>query len=130
MASLASSNSFNVYITSYLGAPVNHVALFVEIGNNVGDIYQVLGSIQAGMEYGHRANVTPDRSASFIGKELVGRILKDDYERLTAIVNSIEPPEKQFQMSKRLYPNKPLRRCTEWTIEVVQALRDANILKR
>jgi len=52
-----------------------------------------------------------------------------NYPRVEEICDSIAPPKKQFERNRRLYPNEPLRRCQEWTVEAIQALTQAGVLQ-
>lgn len=123
--------SYEVYKVSYLGAPIDHVAIFVELdlSDGSGYIYQVTGNIQTGMSFGHKPGKKPEASASYVGKKYIGTVSVTNYPRIESIVNGIEPPKKQFDGPTRINPQEPLRRCTEWTEEAIQALRDASVLE-
>ncbi|KAJ4366820.1 hypothetical protein N0V83_007345 [Neocucurbitaria cava] len=112
------------------GAPRNHVGIFVEVNEDLsGSLFQVTGSIQNGMTFGHKKAYRPEDSASYVSKTYVGTIAKDDYARIQAIVEAIPPPPKQFNGPRRIDPSKPLITCQEWTKEAVQALKDGGVLK-
>ncbi|OJD26070.1 hypothetical protein ACJ73_02552 [Blastomyces percursus] len=72
----------------------------------------------------------PDESASFVSKEQIGSVTHDNYSCILTTCENILPPKKQFHGPKRLYPDEPLRRCQEWTAEVIQALIDNQVLQQ
>ncbi|KAF1956560.1 hypothetical protein CC80DRAFT_593303 [Byssothecium circinans] len=122
--------SHPVFLIAEPGLPRNHQAIFISTSpDGSGTLFQVTGNIQDGMVFGHRESKAPEESPTFISKEHIGTILKTDFDRVQTVVEEVEPPKKQFDKGKRLYPREPLRRCQEWTAEAVQALRDAAILK-
>lgn len=122
--------SSKVYLVSYLGAPRDHQAIFVETNEDKsGHIFQVTWDIQSGMSYGHKSAKRPEDSATFTTKEQLGTVSEANYHQIQSIVETIEPPKKQFNGPKRLNPREPLRRCQEWTSEAVEALKSAGILE-
>jgi hypothetical protein len=121
--------SYNVYLISYLGAPRDHHAIFVETNPDLsGYIFQVSGDIQNGMYFNHKSAKKPEESASFVSKEYLGKVSKAQYDQIQTTVETIEPPKKQFNGPRRINPQEPLRRCQEWTKDAIQALKDAGIL--
>jgi hypothetical protein len=122
--------SYKVFLAEYIGAPRNHHAIFVElVDGGKGEIYQVTGDIQNGMSHERKEAKRPDDSASYMGKEQIGTVSHEKYDRIESIIFAIDAPKKQFDGPKRLYPREPLRRCQEWTEEAIQALKDANVLE-
>lgn len=122
--------SYNVYCVSYLGAPRNHQGIFVELNSDLsGFLFQVVGDIQNGMDYGHKEARKPELSTTFVGKEPIGTISKDRYYEIQSVVETIPPPKKQFDGAIRINPREPLRRCQEWTAEAIQALKVASLLE-
>ncbi|KJZ70456.1 hypothetical protein HIM_10158 [Hirsutella minnesotensis 3608] len=122
--------SYYVYRVAYLGAPRNHHAIFIETNaDGSGALVHVTGDIQNGMRFEHKAARRPEESASFVEKTLLGWVSTDNYGYIGNICKSIPPPKKQFNGPKRLYPKEPLRRCQEWTNEVVQALFSNGVLQ-
>lgn len=121
--------AYNVYKVSYIGAPRNHLVIFVEKNpDGSGHIYQVAGDIQNGMSFAHKPGRKPEDSATYLGKEYIGTVSATNYPRIESIVNGIEPPKKQFDGPKRINAQEPLRRCQEWTAEAIQALKDASVV--
>ncbi|KAF1363113.1 hypothetical protein EJ07DRAFT_163025 [Lizonia empirigonia] len=100
----------SVYLVSYVGAPRDHHAIFVEMNSDLsGYIFQ--------------------DSASFVAKSRIGTISEVDFARVQSVIEKILPPPKQFNGPKRISPSEPLRRCQEWTNEAIQALKDEGILQ-
>lgn len=122
--------SYKVFLVDSLGAPQNHHAIFVETNEDgSGQIFQVTGNIQKEMMHGHKSGKKPEESNTYISKQQIGTVTIANYERIESILNAIQPPKKQFDGPRRLYPTEPIRRCQEWTAEAVQALKDAGVLE-
>lgn len=124
--------SMKCYVLVSLGLPRDHHSFYVEINstNCSGDIYQVSGNVQTGMYFNHKQDQIPDKMDDFISKEYIGLVAQEDYSngKFEKTVNSIDPPSKQFEGPRRLYPEVKLRRCQEWTAEVKAALIEEMIL--
>ena len=125
------SMSYNAYLVMDHGMPRDHHAIFIETEPDTasGYVYQVSGNIQEGMFFNHKAAGKPEDSGSFMSKELLGTISHADYARAESVCNSVEAPKKQFDVRTRLYPQEPLRRCQEWTVDAIAALKTAGVLK-
>ena len=123
---------YQVFCIESIGAPRNHRAIFVELDATAGsgNIFQVTGNIQEGMMYEVKQNLKPEESHEFLTKIFLGWVDRKDYSRINDICCSIPPPKKQFEKNKRLYPGEPLRRCQEWTREVIQAFENEGILRQ
>ena len=122
--------SYSVYMVSYLGAGGNHQAIFVETASDEsGQLFHVIGNIQRGMDYETKIAKKPETSVTFVEKELLGTTIIANYSRFDAICQKIPPAAKQYNGAKRINPQVPLRRCTEWAWEAVQALKDEGILQ-
>lgn len=129
LPSIEPTMSYNVYKVSYLGSPRDHVAIFVETNPDMlGHVYQVVGNIQDGMCFGHRDGEKAEDQVTYVGKEYIGTVSTTNFPLIESVVNGVEPPKKQFDGPKRINPHEPLRRCTEWTAEAIQALKDASII--
>ncbi|KAI9737965.1 MAG: hypothetical protein M1834_009335 [Cirrosporium novae-zelandiae] len=126
--------SYNTYLMRSAGMPRDHLSIFVEThedGFETGYIYQVTGNIQTGMTHGHRkSDQNPERSETFLSKELIGKVPIEKYLHVKEICDSIAPPKKQFERNTRLYPSEPLRRCQEWTKEAIQKLKTAEVIQQ
>lgn len=122
--------SYPVYRATSLGAPRDHIALFIQtnLDDHTGYIFHVTGTIAQGMSFDHKEG-KPEDSASFLSKTCIGTVAHTDFPRVQTVVNNIPPPAKQFDGAKRIDPSKPLRRCGEWAEEAIQALKDEGILK-
>ncbi|KAF1841067.1 uncharacterized protein K460DRAFT_197881 [Cucurbitaria berberidis CBS 394.84] len=122
--------SYNVYLVEGIGAPRNHHSIIIEKNpDGSGYIFQVTGDVQRGMEFGHKNTNVPEESASFASRKQIGTMLITDFDRIQSIVESIEPPAKQFNGPKRINPREPLRRCQEWTADAIQALKNEGVLR-
>ncbi|KAI5465407.1 hypothetical protein BGZ63DRAFT_103589 [Mariannaea sp. PMI_226] len=122
--------SYNVYLVASLGMPRDHHALFIETNSDgTGRLIHVTGNVQNGMEFEEREEKRPDDSETFVSKSFLGTIYAECYRNVSEICKSNAPPKKQFDGPKRLYPEEPLRRCQEWTAEVVESLVSKGILQ-
>ena len=122
--------SHPIYLVSFLGTARDRHAIFVETEPDYsGFLYQVSGTILTGMEFNHKRAKPPEKSNTFISKSYIGTVSETDYARIQTIVESIPPPAKQYERTKRTNSSVPLRRCQEWTAEAVKALRDHSVLR-
>lgn len=122
--------SYNVYLVAYLGAPRDHHVIFIETEpDGSGLVFHVTGNIQSGMAFEAKNGKRPENSASFVNKTYLGWVSADSLPHIEETCRTIPPPKKQFQGPKRLYPKEPLRRCQEWTNEVISALTTNGILQ-
>jgi hypothetical protein len=90
--------SYKVYKASYLGAPRNHHAIFVETesdGNGV--IFQVTGDIQNGMRYESKKGKRLEDSNSFVSKEYLGAVSSANFLRVGTVCSS-NPPQRSSSM--------------------------------
>jgi hypothetical protein len=141
-----------VYLTESIGGGErNHIALFIATGagagaaaaptetnsytseNPSGIIYNVIGTIVigAGQIYEVRETTNPQLALEHIPGtyRCIGQVRHEDLDRFAAICESIPVPGPQLNLrGKPLDPTKPVRRCTEWTMEAVEALKEAGIL--
>jgi hypothetical protein len=129
---------YKVYHIQYVRLPGNYHALYDETTESAegpkrkGLIFQVVGTIREGMMHGHRLEpVCCEGDAAFSPDfyECVGKVAKNDLVRIQGIVEKVEAPPKQFAGVKRPNPQKSLKHCQTWTVEAIQALRDAGVLK-
>ncbi|KKZ64411.1 hypothetical protein EMCG_09599 [[Emmonsia] crescens] len=122
--------SYNVYLIISTGMPRDHHALFVESNpaTGSGHIYQVTGNVQNGMVFEDKPSEPPDQQPTFHSKTLLGTV-RGDYEKaFKDVCLGTEPPKKQFDGPRRLYPTDPIRRCQEWAAEAIRALSSAGVL--
>ncbi|ORY10469.1 hypothetical protein BCR34DRAFT_566734 [Clohesyomyces aquaticus] len=121
---------FPVYLIEYLGAPRNHHAIFVATeADGTGFLFHVRGDIQNGMQYESRKTPQkPDLSNTFVSKSQLGWVRVQDLSRIDPICRGNPPPAKQFNGPRRINPNRPLRRCQEWTNEVIGTLKAQGVL--
>lgn len=129
--------SYNVYTAENFGN-INHIGIFVETGENghtTGRKFHVIGSIITagpGMQYEEKESNDPVSSASYVPgtKQLVGTVDRHDMPRFRAVCQSIPVPGPQLNLNgSRIDRSKPVRRCTEWTAEAVDALRRQGVLQ-
>jgi hypothetical protein len=115
---------YPVFLVESLGAPRNHQSLLVEIHSKRGTIFHVTGNIQEGMVFEVKDTDTPEQcSPTFISRSEIGKISSSKLSLFKQICEANPPPTKQFNGPRRLDPTKPLRRCQEWTLETINALR-------
>ena len=123
--------SYEVFLVDKLGASLSHQLIFIRTNPNSGSglLYHVIGSTQSGMTYQHRATSAPEESLTFEKSLPLGTVSVANLGRVDAVCQTIPPPKKQFQLSKRLYPNEPLRTCQEWASEAIEALKVAGVIE-
>lgn len=110
--------------------PRDHHAIFVqESQDGAGRVYKVTGNIQAGMCFETKRTEKPEESAEFHGNAKIGTVTAANNQRIEGICQSVPPPKKQFEGPRRLYPTEEIRRCQEWTAEVIEALLAAEVLQ-
>ncbi|KAK8855277.1 hypothetical protein PGQ11_011189 [Apiospora arundinis] len=119
-----------IYLVERLGTVRNHHAIFLETQQNgSGTLIHVTGDIQNGMTLEMKeTSKSPDLSASFISKSQLGLVRVEDFSRVQSICRANPPPAKQFNGPRRINPAQPLRRCQEWTSEIVKSLRAEGVL--
>ncbi|KAK2735810.1 hypothetical protein FQN55_001992 [Onygenales sp. PD_40] len=122
--------SYKVYLVISAGLPRDHHALFIETDPNTlsGHIYQVTGNVQNGMAFEDKPGEPPEQQPTFQGKKLIGTVPKENEKAFKDVCLGLEPPKKQFDGPKRLYPGEPIRRCQEWTTEAIRALVSSGVL--
>ncbi|PGH14613.1 hypothetical protein AJ79_02948 [Helicocarpus griseus UAMH5409] len=110
--------------------PRDHHALFVETdpATGSGQIYQVTGNIQNGMVFEDKPSEAPEQDPTFHEKRPLGTVQGGYEKAFRDVCLGIEVPKKQFDGARRLYPQEPIRRCQEWTAEVIQALVSGGIV--
>jgi hypothetical protein len=122
-----------MYLVESLGNSRNHHALYIEIDKTTeaGQLLNVVGNIQVGMEFESEATTTlPESSHSFVSKTFLGWVSRSDVSKVEDACKSNPPPAKQFNGPKRIDPKRPLRRCQEWTAETIELLEKKGLLRR
>lgn len=115
--------SYKVYRVSSTGMPRDHQAIFVETQEDLtGHKYHVTVNIQTGMAFEEKLGEDGEKAATYQSETQIGKVKVENLSRIKEICLSIASLKKQFQGPRRLYPQEPLRRCQEWTAEVVRAL--------
>ncbi|KAB5540321.1 hypothetical protein GE09DRAFT_1192073 [Coniochaeta sp. 2T2.1] len=122
--------SHPVFLIASQGLPRDHHALFMELNHSdgSGQLFHVTGNIQNGMVFEKRTPERPKQSATFVDKKLVGWVHDADVGRFEQVCRSNPPPEKQFDGPRRLDPGRKLRRCQEWTAEMIRKLRAEGVI--
>lgn len=99
-------------------------SLFIETEpERAGQLYEVRGDIRYCDTTFWIFTVTgrPEDSPSFEEKTYLGSIVADRFHMVESICLSIQPPKKQWDGPRRLYPDQPLRQSREWVNEVIAA---------
>lgn len=119
----------SLFLVSSQGMPRSHHAIFIQLNDDgSGHLFNVEGNIQTGMEYKSRVTESPKASETYEGMTQLGWVHASDVSRIEGVCTANPAPEKQFNGARRLYPDRKLRRCQEWTAETVQHLREHGIL--
>ncbi|KAL4948154.1 hypothetical protein BDW69DRAFT_189529 [Aspergillus filifer] len=113
--------------------PRDHISIFIETaesGPETGHRYHVIGNIQEGMTFNHRACIRPEDEPVFQSKTRLGYVPVEGYGsgRFLGVCEEVEVPGKQFQGAKRLYPKQKLRRCGEWVEDAIKLLDEKGVL--
>lgn len=128
---MSTDTTYPVYLLSEIGAPRDHHSLFVltSPSTQTGFKYQVSGNIQIGMFFNHKTS-SPSQDIEVLSQELIGQVSKEIYDsgRWRELIESVEAPGKQFDGPKRLVRIGEVRRCQEWTREVIELLRKEGAL--
>ncbi|KAL1870344.1 hypothetical protein Plec18167_007478 [Paecilomyces lecythidis] len=122
-----------VYTVTTLGAPRNHIGVFVETSptNGSGQFFNVEGNVLTGMEYISRPHPKPEDMPEFVEKKLIGEVDENEVGRLEDVCRKVEVPGVQLRLNgSQIDETKPLRRCTEWTKEVVDLLLEEGVVKQ
>jgi hypothetical protein len=132
----SSSQYYDVYTPEFYGV-INHIGDFVETeedGPKTGRMFEVTGNTVirgGGMQYEDTKSDNPEEGALFAEglKKKVGIVKASDLARLREICQSIPVPGEQLKLNgSRIDSSKPVRRCTQWTAEAVDALLEAGVL--
>ena len=125
--------SYRVYLISFISmGPQGHQAIFVEThesGCGTGHLFHVTGNISGGMKFEDKRAHRPEASVTFQSKALLGSVTIENYPRILSVCEGIAAPKKQYQLNKCLYPHEPLKKCQEWAMKAVAALKEAHVLE-
>ena len=84
------------------------------------------------MFYNHHQGAKPeeDPTSPFVGKIPSGKVRKSEYDDgiFQRVCEALEPPPKQFDGPRRLFPKQKLRKCGEWTDDVIELLKNEGVL--
>ena len=81
------------------------------------------------MSYDTKSSGKPENDLAFLSKEFLGVVEVQDVGLVDEIYRSVDVPGKQFEGAKRLDEVRPLRRCREWTGEVIRVLRARGVIR-
>ena len=82
------------------------------------------------MEYHIQNQTKPEWRYGYLGKEFLGTVAWSRLRDLFDVCESMPPPWKQLdELGRKIYPNVAFYRCGEWLEEVIQKLKDDDILK-
>jgi hypothetical protein len=127
-----------VYTPQYVGGgKANHTGVFIETSPSNGEIFHVVGSVcirGGGMKYVRQTAQNPadDEARQFVSgtMKLEGVIDEQDLEKVDEACKAVPESKEQLTLSgKKLYPNEPIRRCAQWTVEAVEELKKRGLLK-
>lgn len=106
MACLATH--YPISLESYVGYNRDHHAIFVRIkdsNKNCGYLFHVMGTIQRGMSLEIRQNChDPKESPSHIASQTVGWVPHAKLDQVKEVCETIPPPAKQWDGTRRLAP--------------------------
>lgn len=84
------------------------------------------------MYHNHRPGKKPeeDEQSAFASKRLLGRVSREAYDagKFRQVCNLVEPPPKQFNGPKKLFPGQKLIRCVEWAEKAIEELKSEGVL--
>ena len=108
-------------------------AIFVRINDsnrNYGHLFHVGGTIPRGMSLEVRQNChDPRKSFSHKANQTVGWVPHAKVDQVKEVCETIPPPAKQRDGTRRLVPADQVRRCQEWVAEVLEMLKQKGIME-
>ncbi|GAD92361.1 hypothetical protein PVAR5_0952 [Paecilomyces variotii No. 5] len=122
-----------VYTVTTIGAPRNHIGVFVETSpsSGSGQFFNVEGNVLTGMEYICKTHPKPEDMPEFVEKQFIGEVGDDELGRLEDVCRRVEVPGVQLRLNgSQIDETNPLRKCTEWTKEVVYLLLEEGVVKQ
>lgn len=126
---------YPIFLVGFLSARGDHHAIYVETSTESGDkgrgdLFHVVGSLQAGIVYEHRVDThSPVASLSFTFLKQIGCVSHENLGQVNSICETITPPEKQWELTRRLVPEEEIRHCQHWAAEVAHTLREQSVLE-
>ncbi|CAG7922317.1 unnamed protein product [Penicillium olsonii] len=113
-----------VYTTESIGAPRNHIAIYIETApdEDAGWLYHVTGTILNGMDYTPRETPNPAHLPEYVPSSMkqLATIEEDNLDKFVKeVCLAVPPPRAQVTLrGARLYPGTPLYRCGDWLKDV------------
>lgn len=126
---------FKVYTTESIGAPRNHIAIYIETApsEDAGALHHVTGTILNGMDYTPRPTPNPEHLPEHMpsSMKLIATIEEEDLEKFREeVCLAVPPPRAQVTLrGARLYPDTPLYRCRDWLNDVQEMAFRKGIFK-
>ncbi|KAJ2980086.1 hypothetical protein NQ176_g2857 [Zarea fungicola] len=124
--------SYNVHLVQFISLNKwEDLGIFVETNaEGGGQLYRVVGSIQRGMEFQTSAMPRPDRTPCFESQACMGTIPARSLHLLEKTCLNVQPPAKQYELTVRLDPSRPLRQSRAWVNDVVAKLIADGIMQK
>lgn len=98
-----------------------HHALFLVFGDyTVGNLYQVVGSVQEGFRLSISSNYDAFSDQRLLRKIKLGRVY--DTDKFVTVVKAVQPPRAQAQ------GNPPYENCQTWVSDVLEQLQLFRVL--
>lgn len=82
----------SVYSVSYRGLPAYHEATYVEMDDEGGIMYHVIGDNLPGFRFQKKHTKRPEDSQSFSKKVEKGKVNHEDLAKLNSICRNVPPP--------------------------------------
>lgn len=123
---------YDVYLITWLDVRRNHTSIFVETeSDKTGEAFYVSSDDDLGLFVEHLLSGRPELEETFLYKTYVGRVSYANYPRMQALVRAVPASVKLFERrTTDGFPGIPLGRCTDWTEDAIQVLRDEYILEK
>ncbi|KAH8907471.1 hypothetical protein BR93DRAFT_967375 [Coniochaeta sp. PMI_546] len=121
---------YPVYLTTYWSPRDDHHAIYVDTNTESGGyLFHVEGSLQTGMAFVAKKACHPFISATGEPVRHIGWVSHHKFVDIGRVCETVPPPCKQYELSKRLVPRHAIRHCQHWAGEAIDALRKQAILE-
>ena len=118
---------YNVYRVYYWEQPL-HQALFVETNtaDNSGTLYHATGSVADGFDYAEVHGRNPDKSQTFSGKKLLGKLKTTKQQQFIDICKRVPAPGAKEVAN--MIAGIQYKDCVWWLEQVLEALEKEGVL--
>lgn len=83
------------------------------------------------MTYISKPYPKPETMPEFVEKAFIGEANENEIAKLEEVCQKVEVPGMQLRLNgTQIDESKPVRRCTEWTTEVVDLLLADGVVKK